>query len=102
VIDMASDDDFESGEPIDRAGESILLLLQKAAQTAEQNSRQAFDAAQEFSRQLRAAHDHIARLEGEVAAYRDRAERAEAWLDKIRTEIEEQFPGGGRAKLHRL
>jgi molecular chaperone GrpE (heat shock protein) len=102
VIDMASDDDFESGEPIDRAGESVLLLLQKAAHTAEQNSRQAFDAAQELSQQLRAAHDHIAQLEGEVAAYRERAERAEAWLDKIRTEIEQQFPGGGRAKLHRL
>jgi hypothetical protein len=36
VIAMESDDDFESGEPVDRAGESILRLLQKAADTADQ------------------------------------------------------------------
>jgi ABC-type transporter Mla subunit MlaD len=94
---MASDDDFESGEPIDRAGESILRLLQKAADTADQNSRQAVEMAQKLAEQLRAARRHIAQLEGDVAAYRDRAERAEAWLQKIRTEIEQQFSGGGRA-----
>ena len=37
----------------------------------------------------------IAQLEDDLAAYRDRAERAELWLDKIRTEIEQQFPRRG-------
>jgi hypothetical protein len=35
-------------------------------------------------------------LESDLVAYRDRAERSELWLDKIRTEIEQQFPTSGR------
>jgi hypothetical protein len=92
---MASDDEFDGGNLVDKAGQSILRLLQQAADAAEQNSRQAVDTAQKLSQQLRAAHDHIARLEADVLAYRDRAERAEAWLNKIRVEIEDQFPTGG-------
>ena len=45
--------------------------------------------------ELRAAQDRIAQFEDDLAAHRDRAERAELWLDKIRTEIEQQFPRGG-------
>jgi hypothetical protein len=30
-------------------------------------------------------------LEGDVAVYRDYAERAELWLDKIRAELEQQL-----------
>ena len=45
--------------------------------------------------ELRAARDRIAQFEDDLAAHRDRVERAELWLDKIRTEIEQQFPRGG-------
>ena len=58
---------------------------------AEENSRHALDKAQKLSHQLRAAEDRIAELEAEVAAYQDRAQRAEQWLHKVYTEIEDRF-----------
>jgi hypothetical protein len=76
---------------LDKAGETILQLLNKAADVAEQNSRHAIGAAQRLSHQLRAAEDRIAELEAEVAAYREQAERAEQWLHKVYTEIEDRF-----------
>lgn len=60
------------------------------------------DTAQRLAQELRAAQDRIAQLEGDVAAYRDHAERAELWLDKIRTELEQEFARGGRARPHDL
>jgi hypothetical protein len=47
--------DLENGDPVDRAGRSILRLLEKAADTAEQGDRQAFEMAQTLSQQLRIA-----------------------------------------------
>jgi hypothetical protein len=81
---MASDD-FEHEDPVDRTGQSILRLLDRAADAADEISRQAVEMAQRLAQQLRAARDRIAQLEDDVAAYRDRAERAESWLNKIRT-----------------
>ena len=57
----------------------------------EQNSRHAIDMAQQFAHQLRAAEDRIAELEAEVEAHRQQAERAEQWLHKVYTEIEDRF-----------
>ena len=62
---------------LDKAGQTILQLLNKAAGTVEQNSKRAIDLAQKFSHQLRTAEDRIAELEAEVATYQDRSERAE-------------------------
>ena len=53
---------------LDKAGQTILQLLNKAADVAEQNSRHAIDTAQRLSHQLRAAEDRIAELEAEVAS----------------------------------
>ena len=78
-------------DQLDKAGQSILHLLHRAAGVAEENSRHALDTAQKLSHQLRAAEDRIAELEAEVAAYQDRAERAEQWLHKVYTEIEDRF-----------
>ncbi len=47
--------------------------------------------AQKLSHQLRAAEDRVAELEAEVELYRDKADRAEQWLHKVNTEIEERF-----------
>jgi chromosome segregation ATPase len=79
------------GGQLDKAGEAILLLLGKAADVADQNSRQAFDARQRLSQQLRTAEDRIAQLEAELETYRDKAERAEQWLHMVYTEIEDRF-----------
>jgi hypothetical protein len=80
-----------SNDQLDKAGQSILRLLQKAAGVAEENSRHAIEAAQNLSRQLHAAEDRVAKLETEVEAQRDRADRAEQWLHKVYVEIEERF-----------
>ena len=47
--------------------------------------------AQKLSDQLRAAEDRIAELETEVTAYQQRAARAEQWLHRVYTEIEDRF-----------
>ena len=80
-----------STDQLDNAGQTILRLLHKAAGVAEENSRYALDQAQKLSHQLRAAEDRIAELEAEVQVYQDRTERAEEWLHKIYSEIEERF-----------
>jgi uncharacterized protein YjdB len=76
---------------LDKAGQTILQLLNKAANVADENSRRAMDIAQKFSDQLRAAEDRVAELEAEVSAYQERAERAEQWLHRVYTEIEDRF-----------
>ena len=78
-------------DQLDKAGQTILKLLHKAAGVAEQNSRHALDMAQKLSHQLRAAEDRIAELEAEVDLHREKSDRAEQWLHKVYTEIEERF-----------
>jgi hypothetical protein len=67
----------EGNDQLDKAGHSILDLLQKAAGVAEKNSQQVLDVAQKLSHQLHAAEQRIADLEAEGERHRDRAERAE-------------------------
>jgi hypothetical protein len=76
---------------LDSAGQAILKLLHKAAGVAEANSRHALETAQKLSRQLREAENRIAELEAENQLYLEQAERAEQWLHKISTEIEERL-----------
>jgi hypothetical protein len=81
----------DSADQLDNAGHTILRLLHKAAGVAEANSQHALEMAQKLSHQLRAAEDRIAELEAEVGIYQDKAERAEQWLHKVYTEIEDRF-----------
>ena len=78
-------------DPLDAAGQSIVQLLHKAAGAAEANSRKALDVAQKLSEQLRAAEERINELEAEAEAYRQKSERAEQWLHRVYTDIEERF-----------
>jgi hypothetical protein len=78
-------------DQLDAAGQSILRLLHKAAGVAEANSQHALEMAQKLSHQLRASEDRIAELEAEVRIYQARTERAEQWLHKIYTDVEERF-----------
>ena len=73
----AKDATPEGVDQLDKAGQTILKLLHKAAGVAEENSRYALDMAQKLSHQLRAAEDRVAELEAEVELYRDKADRAE-------------------------
>jgi hypothetical protein len=87
----SAEDERDVNNQLDKAGQTILQLLGKAADVAEKNSRHAIDTAQQLSHQLRAAEDRISELEAEVIAYRDQAERAEQWLHRVYTEIEDRF-----------
>ena len=72
-------------------GQAILKLLHRAAGAAEANGRQGLETAQRLSSQLYAAQGRIAELESEFQLNRERADRAEEWLSKITTEIEDRL-----------
>jgi predicted RNA-binding protein with PIN domain len=80
-----------ASDQLDSAGQTILNMLHNAANFAEANYQHALDAAQKLSHQLRAAEARIAELEGVGQAYQERAERAEQWLLRVCSEIEDRF-----------
>ena len=100
VVPLVPGKNAHSGnsDQLDRAGQTILQLLNKAAGVAEENSRHAIETAQRLSLQLRAAENRIAELEAEVAAYQEQAERAEQWLHRVYSEIEERFMRGDQSE----
>jgi predicted nucleic acid-binding Zn-ribbon protein len=98
VIPFAPTD--RGNDQLDKAGQSVLNLLHKAAGVAEQDNQQALDIAQKLSHQLTAAQQRIADLEAEAEGHRDRAERAEQWLHKVYSEIEERFLRQDRARTN--
>jgi hypothetical protein len=79
------------GDPLQQAGLAIVAMLQEAAELANENCKRARTMADELSRQLRAAEDRINQLETEIEHFRDRAVRAETWLQLIRKEIEQKL-----------
>ena len=85
----------DRGDQLDRAGQTILQMLHNAANLAEANSQHALDMAQKLSHQLRAAEARIAELEAEGQTYQERAERAEQWLHRVYSEIEDRFLKNG-------
>jgi hypothetical protein len=81
----------QSGNPADEAGQAVIAQIRKAAQLANENCDRAMALAHKLAMQLRAAEDRITELEAEVTLVRDRATRAEGWLQTIH----------GRSELHR-
>ena len=90
VVPFARAEKNSGADQLDKAGQTILKLLHRAAGVADENSKNALGTAQKLSHQLRATEDRIAELEAEVTAHRDRAERAEQWLHRVYTEIEDR------------
>ena len=76
---------------VEEAGEAIIAKLQKAADLSNENCDRAMALAHKLAMQLRAAEDRITQLEAEVALFRDRATRAEGWLQTIHSEIEQKL-----------
>ena len=92
VIEFAPKGGPRSYTPlVDEAGEAIIAKLQKAADLSNENCDRAMKLAHKLSMQLRAAEDRINQLEAEVELFRDRAVRAERWLQTIQKEIEEKL-----------
>ena len=78
-------------DPLDRTGQEVLSKLQRAASIAEQNTQHAVALAHQASMQLRVAEDKVVRLEQQLWGYKERAERAEGWLQRISQEIDQAF-----------
>ena len=76
---------------VEEAGEAIIAKIQKAADLSNENCDRAMTLAHKLSMQLRAAEDRVNQLEAEVELLRDRAVRAERWLQTIQKEIEEKL-----------
>jgi hypothetical protein len=79
------------GDDLESSGQAILKLLHKAADTAEANSRRGLETAQQLSNKLEVAKGRVTELEGHLEFHRGEAERAEAWLYKIASKIEERL-----------
>jgi chaperonin cofactor prefoldin len=83
---------------VDQAGNAILGLVDRAADTAVADLQEAREFAEKLADRLRAAHDQlrtavdqITNLEAKVRYYQDRTERAEKWLQQISSKIEQRF-----------
>ena len=81
----------QSANPAGEAGQAVIAQIQKAAQLANENCDRAMALAHKLAMQLRGAEDKITQLEAEVAVFRDRATRAEGWLQTIHSEIEQKL-----------
>jgi hypothetical protein len=100
---LPPDSATESGKAeteLNFTGQNILTLLQQATHLAGGNSRYAVEIAQKLSDQLWSAQKsvaelqaRVAELEAEVQLYRDKSERAELWLGKISSEIQQRVLG---------
>jgi hypothetical protein len=83
----------DAGDSVEVVGQTIIELVNRAVETADANTKHAFDIAQKLSGQLRVAEERISDLEADLKHYRDRAERAEKWLTFISSEIKQKFFG---------
>ena len=81
----------QSGNPADEAVQAVIAQIRKAAELANENCDRAMALAHKLAMQLRAAEDRISQLEAQVALFRDRATRAEGWLQTIHSEIEQKL-----------
>jgi chromosome segregation ATPase len=77
--------------PAEETGQAIVAKIQKAAELANENCDRAMKLAHKLSMQLRAAEEQINQLKAEIERFRDRAARAEGWLQTVQKEIEEKL-----------
>jgi hypothetical protein len=76
----------QSGISADETGQAIIAQIRKAAELANENCDRAMALAHQLAMQLRAAEDRITQSGAEVALFRDRAARAEGWLQTIHSQ----------------
>jgi hypothetical protein len=75
----------------DETGQAVIAKIRKAAELSQETCDRAMALAHKLAMELRGAEDRINRLEREVALFRDRAARAEGWIQTIHREIEEKL-----------
>jgi len=76
---------------VDESGRSIVAMLERAGDMAKDDCARAMDLAHRLTFQLRDAEERVRELETEAAHFRDRATRAEDWLQHIHREVEQAF-----------
>ena len=90
---------------VDDTGQSIIAALQRAADMAKSECdratalahklsfevRAAEERAREFEADARASEERARVFEAEANHFRDRAARAEEWLSRVQSEIEQAF-----------
>jgi predicted component of type VI protein secretion system len=79
------------GAQAEEVGQAIIAKIQRAADLSNENCDRAMALAHKLSMQLRAAEDRINQLKAEAELFRDRAARAERWLQTIQKEIEKKL-----------
>jgi hypothetical protein len=75
----------------DDAGHGIVAMLKKAADMAKSDCDRAMNLAHRLSFELRAAEERAREFEAEANHFRDRALRAEEWLYRIHSQVEQTF-----------
>jgi hypothetical protein len=75
----------------DDAGEHIVALVQQASNRAKADCQRAMDLAHRVSLELRAAEERARAFEEEANYFRGRAARAEEWLVRIESELQQTF-----------
>ena len=75
----------------DDAGEHIVALVQQASNRAKEDCQRAMDLAHRVSSELRATEERARAFEEEANYFRDRAARAEEWLVRIESELQQTF-----------
>ena len=94
VIPTSSEPKLNSrAEVVDRAAQTILGTINRAATTVQASYRQGLEINSKLATQLRAAEQRISELEVKARYHEDRADRAEKWLYQISVEIEQKFLG---------
>jgi hypothetical protein len=94
VIPISSAPKLNSrAEVVDRAAQTILGTINRAATTVQASYRQGLEINSKLATQLRAAEQRISELEVEARYHEDRADRAEKWLYQISVQIEQKFLG---------
>src|SRR5262249_30578458 len=92
IPDAAEAKNMEA-DVVDRAGNAIVALVNRAAGNAEADLQAAREAGEKLADQLRSAQGRINELEANVRYYQDRTERAEKWMHQISSEIHQRFLG---------
>jgi len=75
----------------DDAGQHIVALVQKASDMSRADCQRAMDLAHGVSSELREAEERARKFEVEANYFRDRAARAEEWLVRIESELQQTF-----------
>ena len=91
VVAFAPTKGHQDAAMADEAGHRIIALVQEASDVAKQGCERAMDLAHKLSSQLRDAEERARELEAELIHFRDRAERAEDWLNQIHSHVEKTF-----------